>query len=91
MSKPRADKAISIPDHLLRKLLTPSEVRMLKNRYLIVQLLNEGLPVRRIAEKVAVGTDTVMRVSRMIEARDIKVNLNRASPSKNRWIFGKSE
>lgn len=93
MSKPKKDlpagrrgKDIQIPDDILRQLLTPSEIRMLKNRHRIMNLLEEGLPIRKIAEKVRVGTDTVVRVARMIERRPRRKLITTSTP----WIFGKS-
>lgn len=97
MSKPKISANIDIPDHILKQLLTPSEVRMLKNRWQIIQLLEEGLPIRRIAEEVKVGTDTVVRVSRMIERGDLQKLLDKERGLKHKiktntpWIFGKSE
>lgn len=87
MSKPKADKNIQIPDDILKDLLTPSEIRMLKNRYQIINLLEKGLSIREIAGKVKVGTDTVLRVSRMMERRPHMRAIRIATP----WIFGKSD
>lgn len=86
MSKPRQDKNIRIPTNVLKDLLTHSEWRMLKNRYQIITLLEEGIPIRKIAGKVKVGTDTVMRVSRMMERRPHTKAISASTP----WIFGKS-
>lgn len=94
MSKPQEDKNIEVPEHILGKLLTPSEVRMLKNRWQIIQHLEEGLTIRAIAERVKVGTDTVVRVARMIEKGEVRKVLNknkdRQIRSKTPWIFGKN-
>ncbi|MBI4036257.1 hypothetical protein HY386_00055 [Candidatus Daviesbacteria bacterium] len=95
MSKPKISKDIIIPLDILPKLLTPSESRMLKNRWQILNLLENGLPIRAIAEKVKVGTDTVVRTARLRE----KMNLRGATAEKNRatiktktpWIFGKND
>ena len=87
MSKPKADRNIKIPQEVLRKLLTASETRMLNNRYKIMNLLNEDLSIRKIAERLKVGTDTVSRVARMIE----KFPKVKRIKSKTPWIFGKSE
>lgn len=90
MSKPLEDKNISVPDSVLRDLLTPSEVRMLKNRWQIIQLLQLGKTIRGIAEEVGVGTDTVVRVARMMEQHDFankfKKDLNKQNLP---WVFGK--
>lgn len=88
MSKPRVGKKIDIPDHIMKSLLTPSEMRMLKNRFTIANLLDEGLSVRRIAETVKVGTDTVVRVARMLGKRKTQ---KLAFKTKTPWIFGKNE
>ncbi len=95
MSKPKLEKTVKIPTELIEKLLTPSETRMLKNRWQILQLLEEGLSIRKIAEQVKVGTDTVVRVARMMESGALKQSLSRAklrdSGSSTYWIFGKNE
>lgn len=94
MSKPKIEKNIQIPTNILKELLTSSEIRMLKNRWQIINLLKEGLSIRKIASQVKVGTDTVVRTIRMVEGNNIL-----RSPTKNRqkeiksltpWIFGKS-
>lgn len=70
---------------------------MLKNRWQIIQYLDEGLTIRKIAEKVKVGTDTVVRVARMMERGKLqkildseKGNLKKIKTN-TPWIFGKSE
>ena len=91
MSKPTTDKSVTIPDSILRELLTASEIRMLKNRWQILNLLGEGLSVRKIAERVKVGTDTVVRVARMSEKSNLKIyNKKRTIKSQTPWIFGKN-
>lgn len=84
MTKPKLNRSIEIPLELIKELLTDSELRMVKQRFLIINLLKEGLSIRKIAAQVKVGTDTVVRVARMAERKGI----NR---SKNPWVFGKSE
>lgn len=97
MSKPKTSSVINVPDHLIKELLTPSELRMLQNRWKIMNLLEEGLTIRSIAEEVKVGTDTVVRVSRMSERKNVREalnknnNLKRTIKSKTPWIFGKAE
>jgi len=86
MSKPKIDKNIKISSDAMRDLLTPSEWRMLKNRFQIMHLLEEGLPIRKIASKVKVGTDTVVRVSKMIKRYPSKRLIKISTP----WIFGKA-
>lgn len=93
MAKPKLEKKVSIPNDILMDLLTPSEIRMLKNRYLIIQLLEEGLSIRKIAEKLSVGTDTVVRVARMKEKGNFKKSEDKKLPFRTNtpWIFGKSD
>lgn len=91
MSKPKLSKNITVPQDFLMSLLTPSEIRMLKNRYSIIKLLEEGLSVRKIAEQVRVGTDTVVRVARMMEKTGLKKGSSSVRKKTNTpWIFGKS-
>ncbi len=94
MAKPSKDKNINVPNEVLEHLLTPSEVRMLKNRWHIVKLLEDGLSIRNIAKEVRVGTDTVVRVARMIEKGEVRKILGKEKrlPFKTQtpWIFGKS-
>lgn len=97
MSKPTVAKDINIPDHILRQLLTPSELRMLKNRWQIVNRLEEGLPIRKIAEEVKVGSDTVVRVSKMMQSETLQKVLDKEKRGLRKiktatpWIFGKTE
>lgn len=96
MAKPKIDKNIQIPTEILKDLLTPSELRMLKNRWLIINLLKEGLSIRAISGEVKVGTDTVVRVARMLEKSNLQNLLNQEKKSlrqlkRSPWVFGKSE
>lgn len=96
MAKPKRDLNLLIPDEILRQLLTQSELRMLKNRFQIVNLLEDGLSIRTIAKQVKAGTDTVVRVARMLEKGSIREVLNKAGVSRKiktntPWIFGKSQ
>lgn len=86
MSKPKKENNIQIPDQILKQLLTSSEIRMLKNRFQIVNLLEEGLSIRNIAKQVKVGTDTVVRVSRCFKKSSVHKVFKTSTP----WIFGKS-
>lgn len=96
MSKPKASKNIQIPSQILQELLTSSEIRMLKNRWQIIQHLESGLPIRKIAERVKVGTDTVVRVARMLEKSSLRQLIGkdrkqvRQIKSQTPWIFGKN-
>ena len=95
MSKPKIDKKGQIPAHLVLELLTSSEIRMLKNRWQIINLLEEGLSIRSIAQEVGVGTDTVVRVARMIEKGNLRKLLDKEGNKKFKtntpWIFGKTQ
>lgn len=94
MAKPNLDKNIKVPVGILEHLLTSSEVRMLKNRWQIINLLENGLSIRKIAKEVKVGTDTVVRVARMVERKEIRKFLDdniKLVETKTPWIFGKSE
>jgi len=92
MPKPKIEKRIHVPNEVILELLTPSEIRMLKNRWEIINLLKEGLSIRNIAKKVKVGTDTVVRVARMSRKNDVKKVIEPEIPFKTStpWIFGKS-
>lgn len=103
MAKPKQDerssstnKNIDVPAEILKGLLTPSEIRMLKNRFLITQHLEGGLSIRKVAEKVKVGTDTVVRVARMMEKSNLRklldknINQVRKFKTQTPWIFGKN-
>jgi uncharacterized protein YerC len=47
---------------ILSDLLTEAEIRMLKRRWFVANLINRGSTIREAAEIAGVGTDTVMRV-----------------------------
>ena len=51
----------------LKDLLTPSELKMFKRRWAIACLLDEGYDVRRIANRLKCGTETVLKVKRTLE------------------------
>ncbi len=96
MSKTKTSRNIEIPVDVLKDLLTPSEVHMLKNRWQIIQLVDEGLSIRAIADQDKVGTDTVVRAIRMIEKNDLKKTIGKKETklpfkTKTPWIFGKSD
>lgn len=95
MAKPIKEKNINVPDHIVRQLLTLSELRMLKNRWQIIQYLQDGLSIRKVARQVQVGTDTVVRVARMMENSNLRKVLDKKTKekkieSRTPWIFGKS-
>lgn len=97
MSKPQAERSINVPDEILKEILTPSEWRMVKQRFLIINLLEEGLSIRKIAAQVNVGTDTVVRVARMMEKGKLRSILKKDKLSERKiktntpWIFGKND
>ncbi len=96
MSKPTQDKNQELPIEVLKELLTPSEVRMLKNRWQIILALEEGLSIRRIASQVKVGTDTVVRTARMTERSSLRKLIDSKKNKKGfktntPWIFGSSK
>lgn len=97
MAKPQIERFISVPDELLRELLTPSEWRMVKQRLLIINLLEEGLSIRKVAAQARVGTDTVVRVARMMEKGKLRQIIkkdqlgNKKIKSQTPWIFGKND
>ena len=94
MSKPKTDTESVVPEELWMELLTPSEVRMIKNRWRIIQLIREGLPVRQISEMARVGTDTVVRMSKKMQrsSRLRRYFGNTAVPDfSSRWVFGREK
>lgn len=97
MAKPKQHKNIDVPSDILWELLTPSEIRMLRNRWHIINLLEIGLSIRKVAAEAKVGTDTVVRIARMIERpalRKMVDSLEKKKLSfktKTPWIFGKSD
>lgn len=52
---------------LFADLCTPSEIESMSDRWLVAQLLTEGIPYRSIYEKTGVSTATVTRVARSLE------------------------
>lgn len=91
MSKPKTDHRIGVPEGIIKELLTESEWRMVKQRLLIINLLKDGLSIRKISQRVKVGTDTVVRVSRKLEKSQAlkklySSGLKQVGPSK--WVFG---
>lgn len=90
MSKPQEERMVDIPDNLIKELLTDSEIRMVKQRLLIIYLLEEGLSIRAIADQAKVGTDTVVRVIRRLENNPSirKFLRDHQQSSSSKWIFG---
>lgn len=97
MSKPVGDKYIDVPIEVINKLLTVSEFRMIQNRWEILNLLLDGLSVRKVAETAHVGTDTVMRASKMLEIEELRTELVKIrtglipNAQHNPWMFGTSK
>jgi TrpR-related protein YerC/YecD len=52
----------------LEDLCTPAELQALADRWQVVQLLQTGLPYRRIYEKTGVSVTTIGRVARCLAA-----------------------
>ncbi len=90
MSKPKESNGdfSVIPVNILKYLLTPSEIRMLRNRWQILNLLGQKLSIRDIAIQVGVGTDTVVRISKMIEQKQVGLKKTEVK-KKTSWVFGK--
>jgi Trp operon repressor len=94
MSKTDIDVEMQVPDELLRELLTDSEWRMVKQRLRIINLLKIGKSVRSIADEVGVGTDTVVRVSKIVRSSEnLKSYIQKDTPPQmsSKWVFGKTE
>ena len=56
-------------EQALRDLLTDSELAEVANRLQIFEMLQRGVPQRRIADELGVGIATVTRGSKAIKAR----------------------
>jgi len=52
--------------NFLRDLCTPAELQALVDRWQVVQLLQEGLPYRRIHDMTGVSVTTIGRVARFL-------------------------
>lgn len=92
MAKTRIEQKIDIPDSLFKELLTSSELRMVKQRLFIIKCLLDGLSIRAIAKEAKVGTDTVVRVTKMMNAnKKIKDFFKKDQSVKlSKWVFGES-
>jgi uncharacterized protein YerC len=91
MSKPQEDRDVRIPPELIHELLTDSELRMVKQRLLIIRLLKEGNSIRTVAEQVGVGTDTVVRMARKMESNPaLRKAFETFQPlnTPSKWVFG---
>jgi transposase len=99
MTKPTDEKNVEVPLGMMKDLLTDSELRMIQQRFQILNLVEEGKSIRSIALEVGVGTDTVVRLIRLAERKGLTKNIrpsrkkssSSSSSSRTSWIFGKSE
>ena len=64
-----AQKSPQEMEEALRSLLTPSELLDVANRLQIFEMLEQGVPQRKIAEKLGVGIATVTRGSNAMKIR----------------------
>ncbi len=90
MAKPQEDRDFNVPDELIKELMTDSELRMVQQRFMIANMLEQGQTIRSIAENVGVGTDTVVRTARLLEKRQLNDRMKKLD-QKTPWVFGKSE
>lgn len=88
MSKPNQEINASIPLEIIEELLTPSEIKMIKQRVRIFEFIALGKSIREIATKVGVGTDTVVRMIRKIEKSQILQEKYLKRESSSKWVFG---
>lgn len=95
MAKPKSSSLEQVPESILFELLTESEIRMVRNRWRVVMLLTQGMSIRRVADLVKVGTDTVVRMSKLLRHnKKIKDFIENEDPQylKNseasKWVFG---
>lgn len=89
MSKPTQEHSVNVPLEVLKELLTPSEYRMIKNRFYIMDLLAEGFSIRSIAERAQVGTDTVVRAARKMEGSSkLREFFKKGNTQSSKWVFG---
>ena len=54
------------------KLLTHKELKVLKKRFTIIQLLKSNLTYREIAQKIGISTTTVVRLNKRLKIRKPK-------------------
>ncbi len=62
-------KTSSEVEGLLRELLTPSELRDLTLRWELMELLSEGEPQRKIAEKLGVSLCKITRGAKILQSK----------------------
>ena len=56
----------------IHKLLTPKELKTLKKRFTIIQLLRSNLTYREIAQKIGISTTTVVRLNKRLKIKKSK-------------------
>jgi len=61
----------SFEDYLL-KLLTHKELKVLKKRFTIIQLLKSNLTYREIAQKIGISTTTIVCLNQRLKIRQKK-------------------
>ncbi len=92
MPKPKLEKEINVPEDLIKELLTESEWRMVKQRLEIITLLQKGLSIRQIAKRIKVGTDTVVRVSKKLQASAVlKKSFSKPQTVPTTWVIGQKD
>lgn len=62
-----AQKSFKEMEKVLRQLLTSSELTEVNNRLQIIEMLEQGIPQRQIADKLGVGIATVTRGSSILK------------------------
>lgn len=62
-----AQKSFKEMEKVLRQLLTSSELTEVNNRLQIIEMLEQGVPQRQIADKLGVGIATVTRGSSILK------------------------
>lgn len=62
-----AQKSLKNMEKVLCQLLTPSELMEVNNRLQIIEMLEQGIPQRQIADKLGVGIATVTRGSNILK------------------------
>lgn len=60
-------KTIDELKNFIKDILTKSELRMLKRRWHIANLLMDGLDIRSVAQKSRSGTQTVIKIKQILE------------------------
>ncbi len=62
-----AQKSFKEMEKVLRQLLTSSELTEVNNRLQIIEMLEQGIPQRQIADRLGVGIATVTRGSSILK------------------------